>query len=212
MTATSKVDVAYERIRAGILSGEYHPGSRLRLDQLVAQTRVSLIPVREALRRLEAERLVSIEANVGAYVTEISADDVADTFGTLLVLQEHAILANLAEIRDQRIAQANEYLCRVRESGGVAPGSDQEIEYRAFFRCLVDPAASPWTAHLLDQVWDSAERYMRLLSDLGADDLLAHHERLLDALRAGDAERSAVALRTTLICSEELLIDAFAAP
>lgn len=214
MTTTSKVDVAYEQIRARILSGHYTPGSRLLLDQLVSEIGVSLIPVREALRRLESERLVEIETNVGTRVTEISPADVADTFGTLLVLQEHALLAALDEITDQRLDQAAQHLHRVRVSAGTEPGVDEELAFRAFFRNLADPAASPWTMHLLDQVWDSAERYMRLLSGLHeeANSVLAHQEQLLEAIRARESSATAAALRATLACGEGLLVDAFTTP
>src|SRR5690348_12410648 len=69
----SKADAAYEWIRAGILEGTYGAGHRLVLERLASEIGVSPVPVREALRRLEAEGYVEFQRNVGATVRTIDA-------------------------------------------------------------------------------------------------------------------------------------------
>ena len=64
-----------QRLRALILDGQLRPGTKLRLAPLAASLGVSVMPVREALRRLEAERLVVVRPRRGAVVAELSADD-----------------------------------------------------------------------------------------------------------------------------------------
>ena len=64
----SKSESVYRELRSRIISGRYNAGYRLVLDQLAREMGVSAVPVREAIRRLEAERLVTFTRNVGAEV------------------------------------------------------------------------------------------------------------------------------------------------
>jgi DNA-binding GntR family transcriptional regulator len=87
----SRVDRVQGAIRDKILAGFYPPGSRLILSRLAAEHGVSFIPIREALQRLEAERLVKNEQNRGARVAEISIADMRDIYETRVVLEQHAV-------------------------------------------------------------------------------------------------------------------------
>src|SRR6185437_11644441 len=86
----SKAEVAYERIRAQILDGTYGPGYRLILDRLGSEIGVSAVPVREALRRLEAEGYVEFKRNMGATVSRVDAEGYAQTMETLAILEASA--------------------------------------------------------------------------------------------------------------------------
>lgn len=86
----SKAEVAYENIRERILDGTYGPGYRLVLDRLAAEIGVSAVPVREALRRLEAEGYVDFKRNVGATVCSIDATAYGETMETLAILEATA--------------------------------------------------------------------------------------------------------------------------
>lgn len=79
----SKNELVYESLRAAIIHGELAPGVRLVIDDLAAELGVSPIPVREALRQLEADGFVTSEPYVGARVTAIHADSIAEVFGLL---------------------------------------------------------------------------------------------------------------------------------
>ena len=68
-------DIVTDRIRDMILQRQLVPGARLRQDELAGQLNVSTMPVREALRRLQAEGLVTFQPNRGASVVEVSAAD-----------------------------------------------------------------------------------------------------------------------------------------
>jgi DNA-binding GntR family transcriptional regulator len=86
----SKSEVAYERIRAQIIDGTYSPGYRLVLDRLASEIGVSSVPVREALRRLEAEGYVDFKRNQGATVSHVDAEGYAQTMQTLAILEASA--------------------------------------------------------------------------------------------------------------------------
>jgi DNA-binding GntR family transcriptional regulator len=103
----SKADHAYELIRQRVLDGESAPGDRLVIEQIAREINVSVVPVREAIRRLEAEGYVTYTRNVGATVTTIDLDRYPDTVEALAVLEgvaiglaaRHVTAADLAEAR-----------------------------------------------------------------------------------------------------------------
>jgi len=69
-----------DELRAAILHGAYPPGTRLRQEELAAQYGASRVPIREALRTLEAEGLVTTVANAGAWIASLSADECAELY------------------------------------------------------------------------------------------------------------------------------------
>jgi DNA-binding GntR family transcriptional regulator len=87
MTASSKAQLAYDWTRARILDGRFSPGYRLVLGQLASELDVSAVPVREAVRRLEAEGLVTFETNVGARVAAVDEREYADVMEALSVVE-----------------------------------------------------------------------------------------------------------------------------
>lgn len=83
----SKATVAYDLIRKGIVEGAYPPGSRLVIDQLVRDLNVSAVPIREAIRRLEAGGYVTFRQNLGATVATIDSQAYGESMQTLAVLE-----------------------------------------------------------------------------------------------------------------------------
>lgn len=83
----SKADFAYEAIRSSIVDGSYQPGDRLVLEQIARQLGISPVPVREALRRLEAEGYASFQRNVGARVATIETLAYGDSMEVLGILE-----------------------------------------------------------------------------------------------------------------------------
>lgn len=83
-------DVAYEFIRKRIMSGEYPPGYRLMTGMLAPKIAVSRTPVRDALRKLEADGLVVIRAHQGARVKELEISEYQDICDLRLALESHA--------------------------------------------------------------------------------------------------------------------------
>ena len=79
-----------ERIRDAILSGMLEAGSRLDQNQLADDLNVSLVPVREALKKLEGEGFVQIIPRRGAFVTKSSLDDMEDLYFTRSLLEGQA--------------------------------------------------------------------------------------------------------------------------
>jgi DNA-binding GntR family transcriptional regulator len=87
----SKADHAYTMIREQIVDGRSAPGDRLVIEHLAREINVSVVPVREAIRRLEAEGYVTFTRNVGATVKSIDLDRYPETVEALAVLEGVAI-------------------------------------------------------------------------------------------------------------------------
>lgn len=86
-TKMSKADMAYAWIRQHIISGELNPGDRLTLPTIAEALEISVVPVREAVRRLEAEGLATFERNIGARVARIDEKSYRDSMETLAYLE-----------------------------------------------------------------------------------------------------------------------------
>ncbi|SDY49331.1 DNA-binding transcriptional regulator, GntR family [Amycolatopsis xylanica] len=83
----SKSELAYDWLRRKIARHEYGPGYRLVLAEIAAELGMSVVPVREAIRRLEAERLVTFERNVGARVAMVDENEYLHAMQTLGVTE-----------------------------------------------------------------------------------------------------------------------------
>ncbi|MBL9215757.1 MAG: GntR family transcriptional regulator [Opitutaceae bacterium] len=90
-------DIAYDYIRKRILNGEYSPGQALMAKSLAAELRLSPTPVRDALRQLEADGLVTIKARLGASVNTMDLKEFQDLCELRLILESHT--AGLAAMR-----------------------------------------------------------------------------------------------------------------
>src|SRR5918993_1976159 len=87
-------------LRAEILAGETRPGALLRQEDLAARFAMSRIPVRDALRLLEAEGLVTIATNRGAQVTQLSRDEIAEIHHLRILLETNCLSLAVTRVND----------------------------------------------------------------------------------------------------------------
>lgn len=102
----SKSQRTYDWIRQRIQNQDFTPGYRLVLSSIASELGVSTVPVREAIRRLEAEGLVEFERNVGARVAMVNESEYVDTMQTLGVLEGAATALALPQITAEDVAAA----------------------------------------------------------------------------------------------------------
>ena len=192
-TAVTKQQAVYRTLREAILRCELRPGSRLVIDDLARQHHVSIIPVREALRQLQAEGLVLTVAHVGGTVAPISFDSVVEVFTVLEGLEvaatraaaeratadDFAALAGLVADMDAAI-----------EAG--SPGRWAELNTE-FHLAIGDIARMPMLRDMLRRAFDHWERVRRhYFSDVlihRTRQAQAEHRQLLDQIRARDLVR-----------------------
>jgi GntR family transcriptional regulator, carbon starvation induced regulator len=182
------VDRVYQSVREAILSGVYAPASRLLATTIADDNGVSSIPVREALRRLETERLVTVELNRGATVAPISVEDMLDIYETRIVLECHALRRAYPELSATDIHLAKQDLGRMTRLLKRGRNREAYEHHRDFHYRLYEPSNSPWTMHLIRQLWVGAERYLRLSAGMRdtPEEFAAEHEAVLAAVQGGD--------------------------
>lgn len=190
----SKVDLAYDTIRRRILDGTYSPGYRLVLGTLGHELGVSSAPVREAVRRLEAESLVLVTRNVGATVRGLDPVEYRWTSETLAVLEAAATGMAAPLVTTAGLAEARRVNAAMQH--GLAdfdPQSHTRLNQQ-FHQILTEPCPNPHLRGLVDQQW---HRLAGLRSSVfsfvpdRAGESVAEHAALL-ALIAGGAPAAAV--------------------
>jgi len=148
-----KSQLAYEHLRERITRGAYGPGYRLVLDQLARELRMSVVPVREAIRRLEAEGVVTFERNVGARVAAIDPVDYQDACQTLAIVEGAAVALAQPHLAASDLAEARAINDRLRE--GLADFDPVRFTRlnEAFHRTLSDPCPNAQLKNLVAVGW-----------------------------------------------------------
>lgn len=152
-TAASKSQRTYDWIRARILSREFNPGYRLVLSSIASELDVSVVPVREAIRRLEAEGLVEFERNVGARVAMVNEGEYTETMQTLGVLEGAATALALPFITEQDLARAQSINNQMR---AMLTDFDAQVFTalnEKFHRAICDRCPNAHISMLVDRGW-----------------------------------------------------------
>lgn len=176
-------------LREEILGGGYQPGERIRQQDLAAQNGASRVPVREALRILEAEGLVTLVANAGSWVSRLSAQECTEMYQMRERLEPLLLAYSAAALSDDVIDQLQELADAMRQSADV----EHFIRLDRRFHLLSYSAAS--TIMLGDTIlrmWNRTQHYRRAYTRMfraERDDSVHYdHQLLVAALRNRDAE------------------------
>ena len=184
---------AYNTLRAGIIEGVHAPGARVTEQQVAASAGVSRTPVREALRRLEAEGLLRFVPHRGAFVTSWSDQDAEDIFELRAMLEGYGarLAAGKATTEDvHQLRRLAEHQCR--EAAERSPGYLERIAdlNSQFHRRLLQAAASTRLQATLATI-SSAPLVLQTFRDYDGDDLnrsAHHHMEMVEAIEAGDGD------------------------
>ncbi len=193
-------EAALERLRESIIMGELTPGTPLRLEDLARSLGMSISPIREAVRQLEALGLAEHVPHHGAKVMSLDVEELRELFSIRLALEGMAVrrAATLFEPADEEKARA-----ALEEYDAARHRRDTRAAVRAhgtFHFTLYEAARSSWLVRLIRPAWDSCERYRPVL--LAEGTVQDRHEELdvelLAACAAHDADRAATALHDHL--------------
>jgi DNA-binding GntR family transcriptional regulator len=112
----SKQQYAYQVIRSRILDSRYEPGHRVVIDQLARELKTSAIPVREAIRQLEADGLITFTPNSGAIVTPFNEKAYMETLSVLAVLEGVATSLSSRHVTKQSLSELTKLNERMSEA------------------------------------------------------------------------------------------------
>ncbi len=180
---------AYDVLRDAILTGQLEPGEHLGEEKVCRQLGISRSPLREALRRLEADGLIRIVPRQGAIVTEITKRDVADLFVVRKALEglvarlatENITSKELAEL--DRICRAMEQCIGEHNVPAVVKANSQ------FHEVLIQASGNKWLSSFMAGLRDHIQRvYSSSIGYLDrAPQSLAEHLEIIEALRNRNA-------------------------
>lgn len=201
--AGSKAEQAYQAVKARIVEGTYTPGYRLVLGAIAKDLGFSVVPVREAIRRLEAEGLVTFERNVGATVAGIDPTEYLYTMQTLSIVEGAATALSAPLIDSTAVARARAVNQEMREClEHFDPVRFTQLN-QDFHSVLFEHCPNP---HILDLVHRGWNRLAALRSSTfrfvpgRARDSVEEHENLLKLIETGadaDAIEKAARLHRT---------------
>lgn len=195
----TKSELAYDRVREKILSGEFAPGSVINQAALAKTIGLSTTPLREALRRLKAEGLVELDAHRDARVTELKAEEARDLFEVRRSLDPLA-----AALAAQRRTKADIAEIRAALQGlEPLPGNPDYahlLRHRRFHAAIYRAAHNELLIETLEALWDKADRYRRLALevDRGPEERAKkadEHHMLMESVIAGDSDTAADVMR-----------------
>ncbi len=193
-------ELAYVTVRDRIIKGAYAGGSRITEQEIANSTGVSRTPVREALRRLQAEGFVKVTANHGAIVTEWSAQDTHNVFELRALLEPYGAARAAEHITPEGVEELRQLAeAQYRESQARAPGYVARIRElnSAFHRVLQSHSGNARLGAMLPALME-APLVLKTLSNYRPQDLLrsaSHHLEIVSALEARDPEWAAAIMR-----------------
>jgi DNA-binding GntR family transcriptional regulator len=210
--ANDNTEVAYQHIRNKILMGEYPLGSSLRTNRLATEIGVSRTPIRDALRLLETDGLVTIRPRFGARVVALDIDKFSQLCSMRLALETYAAGLAAANRTTEQLQEIKAAVEAMREAGQKAsggPGANSHIhEFQRqdlqFHIAILDAAKNPLIKnectriHLLDHVLSGKLLHSVAQSPNWITHVLAEHQALVDAIERGDIAGARVAMENHL--------------
>jgi DNA-binding GntR family transcriptional regulator len=193
-------EAALERLREAIIMGELTPRTPLRLEDLARSLGMSISPIREAVRQLEALGLAEHVPHHGAKVMGLDVEELRELFSIRLALESMALrrAAELFEPADEEAARLHHDAYDEARRRGDTRAAVRA--HTAFHFALYESARSAWLLRLIRPTWDSCERYRPVLLAEGV--VQDRHEQLdvelLESCAAHAPDRAADALREHL--------------
>jgi DNA-binding GntR family transcriptional regulator len=188
------------RLRERIFAHEFAPGMWIDEQALAAEFGISRTPLREALKVLAAEGMVTLKPRRGAYVTEVSDQDLDDIFPVLALLEGRVAQEATERARPEDLRRLDA-LHDALERHAAAGNLDRFFEAnQEFHRALLDLAGNRWLAQVIHDLRRVLRltRHHSLLARGRVQESLAEHRAILAAIRARDAERAGDLMRAHL--------------
>ncbi|MCA9877793.1 MAG: GntR family transcriptional regulator [Thermomicrobiales bacterium] len=187
-------------LRTRIHSGQLKPGDRLVEWNLASHMGISRAPVREALRQLEFEGLVSSRPRRGYVVRGLSPAELFEIYDLRSLLEPTLARAASQRVNPEQLAAIYAALDRMRAAAAARDVAAVVKADRAFHAAIGVMANRPLTSHIFVMLNDQVRRFTLLMNQSYSDfdSLLAEHEAIVAAIAAGDGERAAAEMTAHL--------------
>lgn len=201
-------DVIFTTLRDAIVTGELKPGERLMEVALAEKMGVSRTPVREAVRRLEMEGLVTMIPRKGTHVAELSVKDIMDVLEVRAALDKLATQLAAGRIRQDNIRRLEsihrQYIVSLQKEN--LPGAiKKDVEFHeVIYQASGNNKLMSVSANLREQIYRFRVLYLKDFSN--AEDVLLEHQNILKALETHDAARAGQLAEEHITHQQETII------
>jgi len=186
----SKNEIVYQLLRKALVNGDYKPGERLVIDQLAVELGISQIPIREAIRQLEADGFVTIEPYAGATVSDLNANFIYEVFALLENIEVICSRTACRCMTDAELQNLSDFIHKMDAS--VDQPDQWSQENKELHLMICDYARAALTKKMMQKVLDHWDRLrLHYLKDVFGHRIQAaqeEHKQMLEAFRARDAD------------------------
>ncbi len=204
-------DFAYSSIRQGLAAGRWAPGSHLRESELAAELGISRTPVREALRKLASEQLVSFEPHLGVRVAGWSNHDIEEIFALRVELESYAAGQAARHANPVQVAELRGLAEDIEKAafGGREPDYVRITELNNRFHSLIVAAAGNQRLVGLVVTLVEIPLVVRTFARFDRQELarsVSHHFDLVEAIGGGNADWAVAVMRAHIHAGRQVML------
>jgi DNA-binding GntR family transcriptional regulator len=199
VVTVTKQQAIYQHLKDRILEGRLAPGQRLIIDEIAAQLGLSIIPVREALQLLQAERLVEIKPHAGATVAAVTSANIEEVFTILEGMEAVAVrrvAKNMPSDLDAKLQGLIQHMDTAEKRHDVERWSALNMD---FHLAISDATGMPWLREITARALGNWDRIRRHFFREGRHPSFTRaqreHHGILVALREGDPDEAELIVR-----------------
>ena len=183
-------EAVLDELRELIRSGQLGPGEHIVQDSLADDMGISRVPLREALKVMQAEGHVTYAAHRGYVVTELSIDDLREIHRIRELIEPEAIRAAMANMTPAGVRAIQDLEQEVRAAAATGDVMAMSHANRRFHAALLEPCRLPRLLWHIRLLWDATEVYRLMLytDDSGRERVESEHRRVVEAVVSGDAD------------------------
>ena len=201
-------EMVYEELKMQILKGSIVPGTRMMEVELAEEMGVSRTPIREAIRKLEKEGLVTIEPRRGAYASMISTEDMVEILEVRQDLEGLAAYFAADRMTDEQMAELRQVSDNYNDA--VKRGNMEDmISYDTrFHHIIVESCKNKILVQMIEQLQELVLRFRYIYYDnfRRAENMPEEHQAIVDAIAEGDAEKARAAADIHIERLKELVV------
>lgn len=195
------------------MSGELASGDRLVETQLAQQLQVSRTPIREALRQLQQEGLVTADANGGLRVTAISVTDAAQLYDCRMALEQVSVAGACKNASELQLQTLDKFVIQAqkltqRETSELNNFQLLDLDYQ-FHRLIAESSENKWLVSLLDQVFDKMMllRIQTMRQNPKVLEIKIEHQEIFAAIAQRNIQMATEAIQNHLMASKKRVVE-----
>ena len=177
------------QLKKEILKGKYPPGTRIRQEDIADEFKASRSPVREALRILEADGLVTLVANTGAWISELSLSDCEELYQIRERIEPLMLRMSLPNLTDEHISMLMTIQKQLEEVKSIEDFLELD---RQFHLLTYEGTSTMLLGPMVERLWNTTQHYRRAYSKMlaleGFKPAHLEHALLLNAIQRRDID------------------------